>query len=553
MHTLQAVKVREDVTPEKLRGGFYTPEPLVAHCYSRIRELTDESQIRLLEPSVGDGAFLRGLANSSDLRPRLAAVHGVELVPAEAEKARTALAVAGLPGTVDVASALAWASTTDEWFDAAVGNPPFVRYQFLSPADKASLPKLSERLKVPMPGVGNVWIPVFLGALGRLRPGGAFAFVIPTECFTGCSAGVVRKWLTTFAAELRFDLFPPQSFPGVLQEVTVLSGRRVAEADAPAAITVVEHSAGQAPRRWGYPLRTDDRTWMRYLLEPRHLGAVADALDLGTVHRLHEVAKLEVSIVTGANDFFCVDDATVAAYDLEAWIEPLLPRSRHALGLCYSGLDQDATREAGARCWFLNFDARRPDPKEHAGPARYLEQGKAAALHERYKCRIREPWYRVPSIRSGGLLLSKRSHLFPRLILNEARSLTTDTIYRGEMRSDTEISKAALVASFHNSLTLLTAELEGRSFGGGVLELVPSEVGRLSVAAVAGFERHLPMLDRVARTQDPEELVRQTDASLVKGGLLPMDLIGLLADARETLLTRRLDRNRVAPAPAMVA
>jgi hypothetical protein len=121
------------------------------------------------------------------------------------------------------------------------------------------------------------------------------------------------------------------------------------------------------------------------------------------------------------------------------------------------------------------------------------------------------------------------------------------------MRSDTEISKAALVASFHNSLTLLTAELEGRSFGGGVLELVPSEVGRLSVAAVAGFERHLPMLDRVARTQDPEELVRQTDASLVKGGLLPMDLIGLLADARETLLTRRLDRNRVAPAPAMVA
>jgi hypothetical protein len=32
-----------------------------------------------------------------------------------------------------------------------------------------------------------------------------------------------------------------------------------------------------------------------------------------------------------------------------------------------------------------------------------------------------------------------------------------------------------------NSLTALTAELEGRHYGGGVLELVPSEIEKLAV------------------------------------------------------------------------
>jgi adenine-specific DNA methylase len=547
------MKLRDEVTPEKLRGGFYTPAPLVEHCFARVRELVgDRSGLSLLEPSAGDGAFFRGLEHDAGLAARFESVHGVELVEEEAQRAQAALDSAGLRGSVHAGSAIAWACGTDEWFDVAVGNPPFVRYQFLHPEDRALLRELGERLGVALPGVGNVWIPVLLGALARLRPGGAFAFVIPAECFTGISAGVVREWLRGQTSDLRFDLFPPGSFPGVLQEVTVVSGRAAAAVTRPATIRIDEHSASGATRTWGYLLRPGDRTWTRYLLEPPHLAAADAARASPRVRELRKLARIEVSIVTGANDFFCVDDATAAEYDLWPWAKPLLPRGRHAPGLRFTRSDQESTRESGARSWLLDFATDSPDPEDHEGASRYLASGRGAGLHGRYKCRTRDPWYRVPSIRSGTLMLSKRSHLLPRLVLNEARSLTTDTIYRGEMLPYTQLSPADLVAGFHSSLTLLSAELEGRSFGGGVLELVPTEIGSLSVMAVPGLSEHLSELDRLARGHDPEAMVDATDALLVREGLVAPDVAALVAEARAVLLARRLERG-ASGAPALTA
>lgn len=545
------MKLHDEVSADKLRGGFYTPAPLVRHCYDRIGELIgDRDGLALVEPSAGDGAFFRALAGDPALARRFERIQGIELVEEEAQRARTALASARLAGSVHGGSAIAWAVDTDDWFDVAVGNPPFVRYQFLPAEDRALLRSLGERLGVELPGVGNVWIPVLLGSLARLRPGGAFAYVIPAECFTGISAGVVRDWLRSRTTDLRFDLFPPGSFPGVLQEVTVVSGRAAAAVAWPATIGIVEHSPRGDRRRWGYLLRDGDRTWTRYLLEPAHLAAADAARAAEHVRALRDLARIEVSIVTGANDFFCVDDATAEEYDLWPWARPLLPRGRHAPGLRFTRRDQQRTRASGARSWLLDFGDGGPDPEAHPGAGRYLATGRDAGLHGRYKCRIRDPWYRVPSIRSGTLMLSKRSHLLPRLVLNEARSLTTDTIYRGEMLPRVAITAADLVAGFHSSITLLSAELEGRSFGGGVLELVPTEVGSLSVVAVTGFGGHLPELDRVARGHDPEALVEATDALLVREGVVGPEVAQLVAEARAVLLARRLERGAAAPALA---
>jgi hypothetical protein len=149
-------------------------------------------------------------------------------------------------------------------------------------------------------------------------------------------------------------------------------------------------------------------------------------------------------------------------------------------------------------------------------------------------------------------MLSKRSHLYPRLLLNRASAFTTDTIYRGNVVPGSAVGASDLVAAFHSSLTLLLVELEGRSFGGGVLELVPSEIARLSVIAVPGFRQHLTGLDRVARSGDAECLVEATDRLLVAEKVLPGDLLGVLAEARSELVTRRLQRNSSTDTPSSV-
>jgi adenine-specific DNA-methyltransferase len=286
------------------------------------------------------------------------------------------------------------------------------------------------------------------------------------------------------------------------------------------------------------------RTWTSLLLTPSQVDAIAEARNLSVVSRLGATAKFEVAAVTGANAYFCVNREVVEEYDLEPWTVPLLPRVRHAEGLRYKLEDHKATAEAGAKAYLLDFSADRPDPEARDRPASYLDVGEAADLHKRYKTRIREPWYRVPYIRPEPLLLSKRSHYYPRVILNESEAVTTDTIYRGRLTPESSVGAADFVASFHNSLTLASAEMEGRSFGGGVLELVPSEVSRLLVPLVPGMGCELEYLDDIARRGETENLVEKTDELLLKADIgFSQSLLDDLASSRGVLLQRRLDRS----------
>ena len=142
-------------------------------------------------------------------------------------------------------------------------------------------------------------------------------------------------------------------------------------------------------------------------------------------------------------------------------------------------------------------------------------------------------------------MMAKRAHHFHRLLLNEAGVFTTDTIYRGEMRALFSQMAEDLVAGFHNTLTLLSAEIEGRTYGGGVLELVPSEVARLRVPLVR-LARVLPELDSLSRETGgqrdvTEAVVNATDTELAKAIPGYADLLPTLRAARSRLHDRRMN------------
>lgn len=538
------MRSRRETTAQKLRGGFYTPAPLVRFSLQRLLPLIPaQGKLKALEPSSGDGAFVRGLAEDTALRDRIVDVLAIEPLEIEATKCRRELARGSLPGSVVVESAITWGTESRDRFDIAVGNPPFVRYQFVSSHDKTHVRQLGERVGISFAGVSNLWLPVLVSALSRLQVGGGFSFVVPTELLTGHAAARLRQWAAANFGELRIDLFQPGSFPEVLQEVAVFSGRRLAEPSEQTALTVVDHGQDGGERSWSHALDPGQPSWTRYLLKPEQLLSLDEALNSATTQPLGSLARFQVSIVTGANDFFSITETDREIFELTPWTRPLLPRIRHAPGLIYGPDDQAEVLRSGARGWLLDFSESAENPMSHQGPARYLRGGRRRGLDKRYKCRIRDPWFRVPHIERGSLLLSKRSHRFPKVIVNEAAAYTTDTIYRGEPLPDAGYSPRAISACFHSSLTLLTAELEGRSFGGGVLELVPSEIERLAVAMTSSAEAWIDRLDVIGRTGSHEELVRETDAALVRSGVLDAELLETLSEARLELMERRLARN----------
>jgi adenine-specific DNA methylase len=544
------MKTRTEVGADKLRGGFYTPARLVQLCLDRVQNLNGHHRrVSVLEPSAGDGAFLRGLA-AHPLSSNVHSFLGIEIVESEAQKCRQVAASTPFPASVASGSAIEWASRTQDQFDVVLGNPPFVRYQFVSPTDLRNIESLGKRVGIALRGVSNLWIPVLLGALARLRAGGAMAFVLPSEIFTGLSAGDARAWLLANMVDLRVDMFEPGSFPDVLQQVIVISGRRAMPSEQPFTgerqVVFVEHHRTGSLRRWRHSIPTGTGNWTRYLLTSAELDALSEAQGLPDVMSLGTAARIEVSTVTGANDFFSINSKELTGHHLEPWALALLPRVRHATGLIYTAEDHEATAASGAKAWLLDFAEGRADPQGVDGASSYLRIGESHSLHLRYKTRIRVPWYRVPVVKPGSLMLSKRSHTIPRLILNKAGVVTTDTIYRGQMLPPYAGQESELVTSFHNSLTLVSAELEGRSFGGGVLELVPSEIARLLIIFPVGAAAGLSNLDEIARgaagrwdtlVAATDNLLQQTTRGLTRS------LIQRLGDARWSLLRRRLSRN----------
>jgi hypothetical protein len=139
-------------------------------------------------------------------------------------------------------------------------------------------------------------------------------------------------------------------------------------------------------------------------------------------------------------------------------------RSEHCPGIIYDEEQHLVNAEKGNPTNFLWFkDVVTKSPKS---VREYIEWGEEQSLHTRYKCRIRKPWYSVPSVYSTEIGMLKRAHDVPRLIHNRINAFTTDTAYR---ISTTKFRPETLIYCFMNSLTALSAELEGRHYGGGVL------------------------------------------------------------------------------------
>lgn len=276
------VKTSREVTPDKLRGGFYSPNSLVQVCLNRAQSLlTGDGPVRVLEPSAGDGAFIAGLAKHA-LAERVQWATAVEILGTEAAACRAQLSLAPFHGEAIHSSVLAWASGAHEPYDVAVGNPPFVRFQFVDPAERVHSDQVAQRAGLKFTGVSNLWLPILVAALSSLRPGGVFAFIIPAECFTGISGHEVREWLLDNVHRLQVDLFTPGSFPGVLQEVVVLSGQ-MAEARLPTRDLHMHEHGRKTVRKWKHQSIASHRTWTRFLLSPAQVASLETANTLRSV------------------------------------------------------------------------------------------------------------------------------------------------------------------------------------------------------------------------------------------------------------------------------
>ena len=539
----------ENQSVDKLRGGYYTPPHLAGFLTRWIETIRPRT---ILEPSCGDGVFFHALGEQG---LRRATVTGLELDAKEATKARAAARDASVRATVHARDFLQWALDhfdSETRFDAVLGNPPFVRYQYLPPGFQGRADQVFDRLGLHFTKHTNAWVPFVLASVALLRPGGRVAMVVPSEILHVLHAQSLRTYL---GAECqRIVVIDPKElwFKKTLQgAVLLLAEKQPVPRRLPGGVGVHAVSGREFLKDDPESIfrttpcingKTVEGKWMRALLGKGTVSVLDELCRHADVHRFVDVADVDVGIVTGANKFFLVTDDVVKQYRLQKWAHPMFGRSEHCPGVIYDQQQHARNARNGNPTNFIWF---RDGARGLTNSAKsYIEQGEKQELQQRFKCRVRTPWYSIHLAYATEVGMLKRSHDTPRLILNTLGAYTTDTAYR--IRPKKTTPPRMLVTSFLNPLTALSAELEGRHYGGGVLELVPSEIERLHVPIPRKLVSDVVELDTAVRTM-------RTDQLLACHGATVLGAIGVSRAVQEQLLNEWLSlRNRRHRAPTAV-
>jgi len=517
---------------DKVRGGYYTP-PAVAHWLARwaIRSASD----RVLEPSCGDGVFVHAAAWELARRrtpetEREPVVVGVELIASEARKALAEAAHSPVAKHVEVVAGdfFAWlTSTSARTFDVVLGNPPFIRYQQFPEPSRTLAMQLMQAQGLQPKKLTNIWVPFVVTATTLLRPGGRLAMVLPAELLQVGYAAQLRRYLAEHFRHLTVFACNEIFFDHAEQEVIlVLAEQKLSRPakDNSCDIALVEaDTLGELLRHGPRTKRRkaerkyvqhDSEKWLKYFLECEEIDLLRSLREHEAIGVLVDHATIDVGIVTGRNDFFVLTDEQVQEYELRDFVVPLVGRSAQLPGTVLGRREHEELVKQGKPVHLLHLTRYRPE-QFTAGLRDWIAWGERRGFHAGYKCRIRDPWYNVPSVWEPDCFFFRQIYDFPRVVLNKAGATSTDTIHRMKCQGDS----ARVASSLYTHLTAASAEIEGRSYGGGVLELEPTEAERLLVPKKLNGAMPLDEADKLVRQGLLTEVLEYNDRVVLQEAL----------------------------------
>ncbi|HEY4943126.1 MAG TPA: class I SAM-dependent methyltransferase [Rhizomicrobium sp.] len=542
---------------QKLRGGYYT-SPAIARwlCTWAIRSSSET----VLEPSCGAGEFLVAavdrLTKLGTTKLKLPGqVTGVEILAAEAETAssRIRTKLGRRSDIVRNEDFFAWWLEDETKFDVVVGNPPFIRYQSFQEPCRTHAMAIMKSLGLSPNRLTNSWVPFVVAATARLQNGGRMALVLPAELLQVSYAAQLRSFLAGRFERIDVIACNELFFDNAEQEVVLLladnatggSSRTNTCRVAMTETSTVSEIIGRTPRnvlKTASPkeLLHDSEKWLKYFLSEREIALMRELRQSENVTSLATHASVDVGVVTGKNEFFVLTNDQVMSLGLEQHTTPLVSRSAQLKGSRIGTAEWKRLSAAGARVHLLNISQLAEN--KSTGLQRYIRDGEQKNYHQGYKCSIRTPWYIVPSAWVPDAFMFRQIYDFPRIVLNSSGATSTDTIHRFRSRTGTP---ERTIANTYTWLTGASAEIEGRSYGGGVLELEPTEAERVLMPAKLNGAMPMPECDRLVRAGRLDDILEENAGVVLRQhlGLSRTECL-LLRDIWAKMRDRRLSRKR---------
>jgi hypothetical protein len=370
-----------------------------------------------------------------------------------------------------------------EGFSAIVGNPPYVRHHRLTASQVAIAQRATMEAGFDVPRTASYWPYFVLHSLAFLRQGGRLAMVLPFAFVHAKYAVAVHEVLESRFAVLTVIYLRERIFPDAQEgSVIVLADGwcrpKLRSKSASAQNMAQVRAICSKSRRLKQPRRKMPALLQRHskpLDVLQELCSHKDVCELGTL------ATIRIGTVTGDNAFFILSPENARSWGLSRrYFKPILTSASQFKWLSVEEKDVLELLERDTEECLLLIPPRKSLSSDLN---RYLESRDGQRAAKRYKSVIRDPWYRITDIAAPDAFLTYVNGPVPKLLLNGAGLLCTNAIHRLTWtRPMLTHARKLLALSFASSLSGLSAELLGRSYGGGALKLEPSEAAKLVVA-----------------------------------------------------------------------
>lgn len=532
----------------KSRGAFFTPSEL-AHFIATwaIRSAYDT----VLEPSCGEAVFLQAAAlRITELgggTPPDSQLTGVDLHAPSVQRAAELLDAVGVGFALEVGNFFSF--TMNHKVDAVIGNPPYIRYQDFNAGARNQALEAALTQGVRLSGLTSSWAPFTIHACSFLATGGRLGMVLPAELLSVTYAGPVREYLLDHFNEVRLVVFTERVFPDVQEEVVLL----LADGFQPSGggtdhFEVVQRQGlsdlGSSTVSTSWTPSDPSGKWSLALGSSESFNELASS-SAGILAPLESWGHISLGSVSGSNKYFAISPKH--AHDLglaDDDVRPLSPPgSTHLRALSLTQKDLKRLGDEG-RQTLLFYPGEDPSPAAR----NYIAAGEAVGVNDAYKCRVRRPWWRVPTAPVADLFVTYMNDETVNLCANSERVLHLNSVHglvQGGAAKQLQPEVLALAA--HNSATALSAELTGRAYGGGLLKLEPREARRLLVPSIDLVTRHRDTLTNFF--DDAQDLLRDGRSSEVRehvddilGLTLTRSAIDEIRQTRDSLYARRRAR-----------
>ncbi|HVF49798.1 MAG TPA: hypothetical protein VNA19_06915, partial [Pyrinomonadaceae bacterium] len=290
-----------------------------------------------------------------------------------------------------------------------------------------------------------------------------------------------------------------------------------------------------------------DGGWLRALVDHNALGFYDEFSDSPNVIRLGNWVTPRIGVVTGNNRFFILSEGSREQKEIpEEYFVSIIKRPAYLTGISVKNRDFRWLDNKGKEYLLLSPPeslSEMPKPLRN-----YIEQGINDEVHLAVKCQAREPWYVVPQTYAPDAFMPCMSASWPRLIVNRSSYTCTNNIIRLSWKSKRPARDwLKLALGSLSTLTQLSAELVGRSYGGGVLKVEPTELTHLAIPLLPDelVDSLVPKVDQFLRENNTSAATDVVDKALINANVgISSIRLQQLRHTRNKLFLRRRQHRR---------